>query len=248
MRELILAFQFLTRLPMPRVQDCSATRQARAVVWFPLVGLVIGAGLAGVMSVVADPRLAAFFALLVWIWVTGALHLDGLADMADALGASHRDPERFLAVLSDPHIGTFGVVTLILQVAGKGVLLWVLFGHAQSHPETVSLLMASLVLIPAWSRWGAWAWSWALPPLKPGLAERFQWQGALPVMGAWFVVLSGFSAWLAPGVLMAPLGVLLWGLYLRRRLGGVTGDCLGAGIEVTESAQLLGLLIWLGAL
>ena len=93
----------------------------------------------------ARPWLAAVLALLVWVWVTGALHIDGLGDVADALGAAHGSPERFLAVLKDPHIGVFGAVAIILQLLLKLVLLAEVM--ATAHPPW------AIVLIPAWARW-----------------------------------------------------------------------------------------------
>jgi adenosylcobinamide-GDP ribazoletransferase len=125
MRGLILAFVFLTRLPMPALKDFRPEEQARCVVWFPLVGLVVGSlvGLALWAGAHINPWLGALLGLTAWVWITGGLHLDGLADLADALGAAHRDRERFLAVLSDPHLGAFGAMALFLQLAAKLVLL-----------------------------------------------------------------------------------------------------------------------------
>jgi len=123
MRGLIAAFQLLTRLPMPAV---SGTAPANAAGWFPWVGLVVGALVALPLAWVPDPRLAALLALGLWVWVTGGLHLDGLADLADALGVAHRDRARFVAVLADSHVGSFGVIALILQLLAKFVLLWLL--------------------------------------------------------------------------------------------------------------------------
>jgi len=99
--------------------------------------------------------------------VTGGLHLDGLADVADALGAAHRDRSRLLAVMKDPHLGSFGVLTLIAAVSGKLVLLMLV---AKQHHEW------ALLLVPAWARLGVLAWQ-TLPPLTAnGLAEAFTWQ------------------------------------------------------------------------
>ncbi|MEF9943431.1 MAG: adenosylcobinamide-GDP ribazoletransferase, partial [Burkholderiaceae bacterium] len=203
--------------------------------WFPLVGLLIGAILAGasLLGSQIDPWLGAIAALAAWVWVTGALHLDGLADMSDALGAAHRDPERFLAVLKDPHVGSFGVVALVLAIVTKLVLLMLVAGHGA---------WLALMLVPAWARLGTLVWSLALPPLAAGNGERFRWAISWWQIGAWTLLLAAASVWLAPSLLAAPVLIALYGLWLKRRLGGMTGDCLGAGVELVEIGLLLSLV------
>lgn len=228
--EFVLAVQFLTRLPTPQVRDFSEALLARSSRWFPLVGLIIGALLAGLAwaGLSLDPWLAALAVLLGWMGITGGLHLDGLADLADALGAAHRSPERLLAVMKDPHLGSFGVLALIAQCATKLVLV-MLLARAGAWPV--------LLLVSAWARWGVYAWQ-TLPPLAPGMAERFAWAHSRYAPWLWWLALSAMSAWLAPWLLAAPLLVWAYRWWLRWRLGGVSGDCLGAGIELTESALL----------
>jgi adenosylcobinamide-GDP ribazoletransferase len=234
MRGFILAIQFLTRFPTPQLRNFDAAELPRSAHWFPLVGLLIGALLATALWLGsrADPWLGALLCLLLWVWVTGALHLDGLADMSDALGAAHRDRGRFLAVLADPHLGTFGVVSLALQLMTKLVLLMLLAKSGQYW---------ALLLIPAWARWGTLIWA-RLPTLKPGLGERFAWQISPRATWLWGLLLAACSL-TSPVLLCAPLCVLAWRQFLLHRLGGMTGDLLGAGIEVVESAALLLLLI-----
>ena len=239
MRGFFLALQFLTRLPVPAVRDFQADELARSAVWFPLVGLLLG-GLLALLGLAVrpfDPWLAALLVLLAWVWLTGGLHLDGLADTFDALGAAHRDRERFLQVLSDPHVGSFGVIALVLQLAAKLVLLGVAFGHG------VPLL--ALLLIPAWARLGALWWAQSLPPLKPGLGERFKWRAGrwLPLL--WLTVLLAASLPFT-GLWLAPLALWFWQRFLLLKVGGMTGDCLGAGVEISESLLLLAVVIGLG--
>ncbi|BCL76652.1 adenosylcobinamide-GDP ribazoletransferase [Jeongeupia sp. HS-3] len=229
-RRPVLALQFLTRLPTPHVADFKPELLAGTVGWFPAVGLLIGVLLAVPLALLApvQPWLAALVGLIIWTWVTGGLHLDGLADMADGLGASHRDPARFLAVLKDPHLGSFGVLVLIIQCAAKLILLMLIarIGH-----------WWLLILAPAWARWGVFFWQ-TLPPLAPGMAEQFGWQRG---NAGWFWtgLLVAISFLLAPPLLVAPLLVWAYRRWLLKRLGGVSGDCLGAGIELLESALLL---------
>jgi adenosylcobinamide-GDP ribazoletransferase len=160
--------------------------------------------------------------------MTGALHLDGLADLSDALGAAHRDPQRFLAVLADPHIGTFGVVSIVLML----ILKW--SGLAQLPTAALT----ALPLIPAWARLGPLVWSRWLPPLKAGQAERFAGQLHSGWIVFWTAVLLAASAAVAPALCLAPLCIAAWGGWLKWRLGGTSGDCLGAGIEITELVLL----------
>ena len=235
MRGLILAIQFLTRLPVPPVRDFRPADLAGGIVWFPLVGLLVGAVVAGAawLGTLADPRLGALLGLLAWVWVTGALHLDGVVDLADALGAAHGDRERLLAVLADPHVGVFGAVALFAQLIAKLVLLLLLIEHAS---------LWALPLLAAWARLGPLLWS-RLPSLKPGLGERFAWRPAPLAIWGWGGLLAAASAWWAPALLLAPLLILAWHVFLRARLGGMSGDALGAGVEWTESALLLALVV-----
>ena len=233
MRGLILALGFMTRLPLPVLRDFQPAELARAVVWFPAAGLVVGAAvaLAATLGAALDPWLGALAGVVMWAWITGGLHLDGLADTVDALGAAHRDPARFHAVLADPHVGSFGVIALVLQLAAKLVLLhWLL---------TLDLPWLTLVLIPAWARWAAAGWTLLLPPLKPGLGERFAWQGNRAGWAAGGLALAALSL-AAPFAFAALVPAVLWGIWMRIKLGGQTGDVLGAGIEWSESVALLG--------
>jgi adenosylcobinamide-GDP ribazoletransferase len=150
-RGLVIAIQFLTRLPSPRVAADEAAFAA-SMRWFPVVGLIVGAIVAagGWAGALLDPWLGALAALMLWVGVTGALHLDGLADFADASGAAHKDRGRLLAVLSDPHVGSFGVVAIVLQLIAKAVLL---------HAVVERSLFLALFLIPFAARIGTLVWT-----------------------------------------------------------------------------------------
>jgi adenosylcobinamide-GDP ribazoletransferase len=236
LRGVILAVQFLTRLPTPQIKDFQQEDLTRSAIYHPLVGLLIGGLLALPLYALADkPWLAAVLSLALWVWVTGALHLDGLGDVADAFGAAHRDPQRFLEVLKDPHMGVFGVVTLIMQLLLKFVLLSELAG---------SELWWGVVLLPAWARWSTLWLSYRLPSLHAtGMAERFSWQLSLRAVGVWALLLTAVSALWLPPLLLALLWVPLITHYWRLRLGGISGDCLGASIEVMETLLLLSLVL-----
>lgn len=230
MHGLILAIQFLTRLPTPQLRNLDPANLPRSVQWFPLVGLLIGALLAAALWLGSriDPWLGALLTVLLWVWITGALHLDGLADMSDALGAAHRDRERFLIVLADPHLGTFGAVSLMLQLTSKIVLLMLLARNGQYW---------ALLFIPAWARWGTLVWA-RLPTLKPGLGAHFGMQMRRREIWLWGGALLALSL-SAPALCAVPVLILMWRQFLLLRLGGMTGDLLGAGVELIESGALL---------
>ena len=235
-RRLILAIQFLTRLPTPQVRDFRQEDLSRSAVYYPLVGAIIGVLLALPLYGLSDrPWLAGALTLLLWVWVTGALHLDGLGDVADAFGAAHRNPQRFLEVLKDPHMGVFGVVTLIMQLLLKFVLLTEL---------AVGPLWFGIVLVPVWARWGTLWWSQRIPSLHgDGLGERFSWQLRPSAMWLWAALLAAISVFVAWPLLLALLLVPLVALWWKRKLGGISGDGLGASVEVVETLLLLALVM-----
>jgi len=277
MRSLILAVQFLTRLPTPQLKAFDAAWLADAARWFAPVGLLVGAvvWLAVLAGSLLDPWLGALLGLLAWLWVTGGLHLDGLADLADAQGAAHRSRERFLEVLKDPHLGSFGVMSMAMQLIAKLVLLMLVVKFALPSPDALispdalrlsglpllspdapaaypgylsglpilAAKLAPLLLVPAWARLFTVAWSATLPSLAAGSGERFAWRTHWPSFWLSAALLAAASYWLAPPLLLAPLAGLWWRAYLKRKLGGMTGDCLGAGIELCESLLLLLLLV-----
>lgn len=243
MKGLIVAIQFLTRLPTPRVA-VSSDEFAASMRWFPAVGLIVGALVAGAgwAGARVDPWTGALAALIVWVAVTGALHLDGLGDIADASGAAHKvrgrpsaveDRERLIAVLGDPHAGSFAVVAIALQLIAKLVLL-----HALLDRQAC----IAIALIPFAARIGPLVWSRALPDLHAGLGSRFRNAVRPADFLIWSVALAA-AAWVSPSLLAAPLVFLLWGRWLLHRIGGVSGDGHGAGIEIGESLLLAAALL-----
>ncbi len=232
MRGLTLAIGFLTRLPVPAAGDFDAEAFAECAKWFPLVGLLVGLFLEAALRLgsLIDPWLGSLLCLIAWVWITGGLHLDGLADTFDALGAAHRNRERFLDVLADPHVGAFGAMGICLQIATKLVLLMLIAKKGQFW----------VLLVPAWARWCALSWA-GLPSLKAGLGEKFGWRISPASIRFWGIVLAAASAVSLP-LLLAPLAMLAWRQFLIR-LGGMSGDLLGAGIEIVESFCLLLLVI-----
>jgi adenosylcobinamide-GDP ribazoletransferase len=103
--------------------------------------------------------------------------------------------------------------------------------------------LLALPLIPAWARLGPLAWSRWLKPLKPGHGERFAWHLNIGWIVFWVLILLGASAAVAPILCVAPVVIAAWGGWLKWRLGGTTGDCLGAGVEITEVVLLYALVL-----
>lgn len=235
MKELLLALQFLTRLPLPPVVADDATF-ARSMRWFPAAGLAVGllVVLGLWLGSLLDPWTGALFGLVAWVAVTGALHLDGLADLADAGGALHKGRERLQAVLADPHVGSFGVVAIGLQLLAKLVLL---------HAVLAVPGWWVVLFVPAAARFGPLVWTRWLPPLHGGLASRFRNAVRPADLIVWLVMLAFAGLLAAPALLVALPLIAGWGWRVRRLLGGICGDAHGAGIELVETGLLLALAV-----
>ncbi len=223
----VATWRFLTVFPAPKALKEAAPQLAM----FPWVGLVLGLiyGTAAWLLSSFNPAIAAFLLLALWLKSTGFLHVDGLADLVDGLGAAHGDKDKMLSVMQEPHIASFAVVALILLILGKFVALSTLFS---AEP------WAALLLVPAWARLGAAWWASSLPPLTDGLGKWCKNAGDIN-LGAWFVIMLVLSLLLCPMLLVAPLVLWLWWWFLDTKLQGMNGDCLGAGIEVCELILLL---------
>ncbi|MFV0624890.1 adenosylcobinamide-GDP ribazoletransferase [Sphingomonas sp. ac-8] len=230
MKRLLLAIGFLTRLPVPRVGG-DAGDFAAAIRCYPLVGMIVGLAVAGAgwLGALVDPWVGALAALGCWVAITGALHLDGLCDLADGIGAAHGDRSRLLAVMADPHVGSFGVVAIGLQLLAKLLLLHAVGGQ-----------WLALVLVPFAARIGPLGWARWLPPLKPGLGASVAAAVRPRDLWGWALMLAGACVGV-PALLAAPLLIAGVAWWLHRRLGGVTGDAHGAGIELVETGLLLAL-------
>jgi adenosylcobinamide-GDP ribazoletransferase len=234
MKHLTLALQFLTRIPLPRV-EADAHDFAAAMRWFPVAGLAVGAAAAlpWWLLQARDPWLGALAGLVGWVAMTGALHLDGLGDVADGAGAAHGGRERLSAVMADPHVGSFAVVVIVLQLAAKLVLL-----HALAPGQG-----AALVAVPVLARIGPIGWTLFLPPLHEGLGSRFRDGVGRVHLAIWSLVALVGAVMLAPALVVVFVAVPAWGWWLRARLGGISGDGHGAGIELVETALLTALVL-----
>jgi len=241
----LAALQFLSTLPVPGTRTLQEADWGRATAWYPAVGLVLGAILAGldwVLGRVLPGGVAAAVLLLAWVGLSGALHLDGFVDCCDALLVP-TSRERRLEILRDVHAGTFGIV---------GVTLLLLLKYTALAALVDGNRLPALLLIPTLARWGM-AGSVLLYPYArpgPGLGRRAK-TGA---GGAQLVVATGSTllvtilawglglGWAAGALLILVLGTVLASAgWIRSKLGGLTGDAYGAICELGETVCLLAL-------
>lgn len=238
MRNLRIAFGLLTTLPVRLPDDWSAGDSGCAAVWYPLVGLVIGAltWLAWTGArLLFSPLVAGVLAVVVWVMLTGGLHLDGLADCCDGLFASV-GRERRLEIMKDPHIGAFGVIGLILVLLLKAAALASLVATS----GFAVLLAASLA---RWCILLAGSFPLARPSgmgadFAAGFRRSFMiWGAVLPLVIALLLGTRGVLSALAGA---AAAALILWSA--KSRLGGVTGDVFGMIVEIVETVVLLAFL------
>ncbi|MBS69144.1 MAG: adenosylcobinamide-GDP ribazoletransferase [Pseudomonas sp.] len=244
MLPLLIALQFLTSLPVRLPAMPTPEQQGRSLLYYPLVGLLLG-GLLCLATFVLDgtpPLLQAALLLTLWVALTGALHLDGLADSADAWLGGFGDRERTLAIMKDPRSGPVAVVVLVLALLLKFAALLALL-QAQQY--------AVLLLAPVLGRAALLALFLTTAYVRPNglgqaLAANLPRPWARGVLAA--VVLGCLSFGMAGliALLMAAATFLLARRAMLRRLGGTTGDTAGALLELVECAVLVGLALQLG--
>ena len=242
--DFLAAVAFLTRLPVGRWLAFDAKQVARSQRWFPLVGALLGGIYAGVLWLCAPyfPALVAAVLLAALdAWLTGAMHLDGLADTADGFGGGS-SREDVLRIMRDHAIGAYGAVAVVLAITLKTAAVAALIGFGRAIPTVVAAV--------ALSRWSAVLLSATQPYARPiaadgrltaGAPARFVGRAELwiaTVSAAAIAALCGGRRGIAACVLVAIAGAL-WGWRCRRRIGGVTGDTLGAGIVAAECLVLL---------
>ncbi|RPI41198.1 MAG: adenosylcobinamide-GDP ribazoletransferase [Hyphomicrobiaceae bacterium] len=216
MKRFLGAIQFLTVLPVRG----KTAEPARAAIYFPLVGALLGA--AAWLVPTALGKLAFL------IFITGGLHEDGLADVADAVREG-RPAERILAILKDSRIGTYGALALIFSI---------LFRWQALETATLPRLVAALAV----SRAAMVMLAYVSHPTGSGLGAAFvsgvrRWAVALVAMQA--VAAAALCGWEGAAMLAAAgVSVALLRAWFHARIGGVTGDCLGAAEQVTQTLAL----------
>lgn len=247
-RQLAAAIAFLTRLPVPSRIVFRAQDVGQSTRWFPLVGLMIGGTLVAglqLFTMIFPPLVTALLIAVLDAWLTRALHLDGLADTADGFGGG-RTREDVLRIMRDHAIGSYGAVALILVIAIKASALAVLIERHRAGPW--------LVLMPMLGRWSVVLLSAMQPYARHSEKEGASPDGAvsdfvgrveLIVASATAVPIAfALASWRGLAVALLVLAVSgLWGWYCRRRIGGITGDTLGAGVEISETLVMLAALV-----
>ncbi|MGQ9896917.1 MAG: adenosylcobinamide-GDP ribazoletransferase [Acidobacteriota bacterium] len=241
LRLFLAAVAFLTRLPVPAEAHPDGRTLAAAMVFFPVVGTLMGLAQAAIVLVlhrVLSPDTLALLLIATTVLITGALHYDGLADTVDALGGGW-SPEQRLAIMKDPHIGTFGVLALVMAVLAQFVAL-------KSFQQVESLCRA-VIVAPCLARmsivWLAWQEPYAR--VEGGKGHFVQFLRGWHVAGALLIgstVVLGVGGWLG-GLLLALAAwlVIVSAFRFRRWLGGITGDALGA---VGQMCELLVYGVW----
>lgn len=236
--EVVAAFQFLTRLPLPRSAH-SPNVLSRSSKFFPLVGLTIGAA-ATALHWWLIPHLpetaVALLIVLFSVLATGGLHEDGLADVADAFGGGwNRD--QVLEILKDSRIGSYGAFALVFSIAMRTLLLALLPGSV-----FVQYLISAHVLC----RWAILPLGRILPAARrqDGQGARLARQISVASLLLGTLIAFGIAAFLMRTAMWAPIVcvatvTLLSGLYYQRRIGGITGDCFGATVQLAEIAVYL---------
>ncbi|WP_312049774.1 adenosylcobinamide-GDP ribazoletransferase [Acinetobacter courvalinii] len=236
-----IALQFLTVLPIELKMMPSAKQNAQAMLFYPLVGVLLGLILfASAMLLAKLPIiLSAALILVLWIWLTGGLHLDGFADTADAWVGGFGDPERTLNIMKDPACGPIGVLSLVVICLLKFVALYVLL---EQH------MAAFLIVLPMLGRSVPVFLFLTTPYIRAqGLGRSIT--DFMPKKRLWMVFVITIALlcvfkWLG---LIALLFFLLILFYLRslfiKRIGGITGDTVGAAIELAETGVLLSTVI-----
>jgi cobalamin 5'-phosphate synthase/cobalamin synthase len=230
---------FLTRIP---VHQAPSTPEAigRSASVFPLVGALVGIAQAIVLSLVRralPPSVSATLVVITGILLTGALHLDGLADMADGFGGG-RTRDDVLRIMRDHSIGTYGAIALIAT-------LLLQIGTITSLIER-DIVGRFLIVAPALSRWTMVLLGRRLPYARPddGLGRALtdhvgtqdSWSATLFAL----VIAGGVAGWSGVWSLVVALAITLGMAFAcRRRIGGVTGDTLGATAVLCETAILL---------
>jgi adenosylcobinamide-GDP ribazoletransferase len=237
-RPLIIAGRFLTRLPLPDPLSVAPAEAGRAVPWFPLIGLLLGVPLVAVATLLAplDAGVAAGVILMLWVWATGALHLDGLADSADAWIGGLGDRERTLEIMKDPRSGPAAITVLVLVLLGKWSALVALLGAATLWPLLVVPMLAR-ALLPLLMLTTPYARAAGMAADQVAHLPRRAATGAVIASALAGVLIGGLG-----GVLLCASAVAIFALARRamlQRLTGFTGDTAGALVEVTETALLI---------
>jgi adenosylcobinamide-GDP ribazoletransferase len=247
LRLFFIALQFFTRAPIPRWVGFESDWLQQASRYFPLVGIVVAAAVSAVYSFAAwlwPPAVAVLLSTACGIYMTGAFHEDGFADICDGFGGGSTT-ERVLEIMKDSRIGAYGAIGIGMLLALKCMVL--------TH-FSMQAVVASLLIAHPLSRLAASALIWRLDYVRAegkakALAQRMSTgefliaavTACVPMLA---VGLAGWLSWygILAGASLGGLACIWLGGIFLRRIGGYTGDCLGAVQQVSELMFYLGLL------
>lgn len=255
----VAAIQFLTILPIRMQIEFEKNILHKSVIFFPVVGALIGliVSICGWgIGYVAPPMLGALLLVILWIALTGGLHLDGLMDSADGL-LSRRSKDQMLEIMKDSRVGAFGVISAIINIALKWAALVYLLQEVANKQLSIVWLVLIIVGTSMWSRW----WmviavsSWK-PARSNGLASMFHgikrqcvsaatttslFLYLMPLM-FYVINISGYKDFLWLALLLPMISAIVgWVVakWMKAKLDGLTGDTYGAMTEIIESINLV---------
>lgn len=246
------ALTFLSRVPAPYLKRLDKDVEQAAMWFYPVVGALLGAALCGLVFLCfqynpqASALLVAALVLALWAYFTGAMHLDGVADTADAWVGGLGSLERTLEIMKDPRVGSMGVAAMLVVLLVKFVAISVLLEQVHSN---LGVMLAGLLLIPMLARAGIIGLMATTPYVrKEGMASNTKHAATKTKV----MVMGGLLALLV--LLLLPqkalLLLLVWLFVLvgyraviKQRLGGYTGDTLGAAVEIQETLLLVALVL-----
>lgn len=242
MKSFLLALQFLTVIPL-KVEQIDAKKMVGSLIYFPVVGLLLGLILSGINNILYTLNFAEFPASIVLvvslIMLTGAIHLDGLSDTFDALSCG-KDKQEMLRIMRDPHSGVMGAISVI-----SVLLLKISFLSSINS----SLKAASLIMMCVLSRWSLVFAIFLFPYARDeGKAKIFK-QGINFKIFIFATIITLVCAFLIGRLRGALIFAIIAGCgylisrFINKKISGFTGDTLGALNELTEVLVLLGIII-----
>ncbi len=236
MNAFLAALQFLTIIPVPQRVNVNGQEQGNSTVYYPLIGLILGCFLVltPLLFATISMQIQAVMVLIVWVIMTGGLHLDGLADCADAWVGGMGSKQRSLEIMKDPAAGPVAVTVLVLVL----LLKWATI-HDSLDKQTVVVLL----LTPVMGRLSILILMLSSHYIRPhGLGEKML--ANLPETAVKILSVSGLLLGLYFLGLLATCFMLITIIIInhqaKQRLGGVTGDVYGATVELVEVSILLG--------
>lgn len=229
---LLIALQFLTKFPINLPRIPTPQENAYSVLCYPLIGLIIG-GLLWIIAVYLPIGVVgkAGIVTVFWIWITGGLHLDGLADTVDGLVGGYGDKERILEIMKDPHIGAMGVISIVGAMLLKFVFVFEILTEGKMLP---------IIIVPILGRLSILFLLLTTPYIRKNglgsaLSEYLPKQLTIIVL-----ILSLMSVLILPiklAIIILIFFLLLCGylnFWFKERISGITGDTLGTGVEIME--------------